>query len=408
MLNNRTRAIAALMLGATVAFGACGSSGGSSATKATTAPSGSTSATTAAGSSSATTAGGSASTPAFTVMVIGTFTSPASYNVPEIVPAVKAAFAGTPVKILSCNDEASASTGLACEHQAVVDHVSAVVAGYAEVEEDESILTTAGIPVIGTTDSTSSNSFAVQSSAGEYAGIGVGLAKAGCQRLGILYLDGTDYLADAIVGNIKWQAVAKASIPINAPDLTPDIAKLAESKVQCIAISTEPNTVIQAMTAIKQSGLNVKVAMVSAILLPQVLSSLGSEANGIIAVEGQVDPDSTAPVVGVIKAAMKAVDPKAPLTTAAIGAWASAELLRDASQQIKGSVTAASMLTALNGLRNASTDGALPPFSAIPLTNKAYARFFAHYDIDYVVENGVLTQPSGFYDLASSLDNTSL
>jgi hypothetical protein len=56
-----------------------------------------------------------------------------------------------------------------------------------------------------------------------------------------------------------------------------------------------------------------------------------------------------------------------------------------------------------HGLRNASTDRALQPFSAIPLPPPAYKRFFNHYGINYVIENGAPTQSSGFYDLSAAL-----
>jgi hypothetical protein len=363
--------------------------------------------TTTAGATGGTTAGATAGGKSYSVMVIGEFTSPASYNVPEIVTATKAAFAGTGVQVLSCDDQGSPSAGLSCEHKAIVDHVAAVDAGYAYVAADESPLNQAGIPTIGTTDSTSPVSFAVASSAGEYAAIGVGLAKAGCQRLGILYLDGTDFLANAIIGGATWQSVTKAAIPVNAPDLTPSITKLAEGKVQCIAISTEPNTVPQAMTAIKQDGLNVKVGMVEAILTPQVLSALGSQANGIVAIEGQLDPSDPAPVMATIRSEMKAVSSNAPVTTAAITAWASAKLIEAAAKNITGPVTASSMLAALNGLRNVSTDGAIPPFSAIPLSNPAYARYFNHFGIYYTIQNGIPQGSSGFFDITSALNNKS-
>jgi Periplasmic binding protein len=340
----------------------------------------------------------------YTVMVEGGLTGPASYTVPEIVPAVKAAYRGVSgVKIISCDDQFSSADDLNCQEAAVTDHVSVVIAGFGLLSEDESILTKAGIPVIDDTDTTSPNSFAVNSNNGEYSGIGVGLAKAGCHRLGILLIDGTSTLASAIVAGAKWQSVTEAPVPANAPDLTPSVAKLAGAKVQCIAVSLEPNAVLQAMIAIKQDKLKVKVAMVSAVLTPQVLSSLGSEANGIIAIEGEVDPTAQVPVVATIKKEMKAVDPSAPVTAAAIAAWASAKLVIDAAPTIRGAVTASSMMKALNHLRNASTDGAIPPFSAIPLKNPAYARYFNHYDIDYVIENGHLKPLTGFYNVESAL-----
>jgi hypothetical protein len=351
----------------------------------------------------------SASAQPYEVMVAGSLTGAAAYTTPEIVAAVEGAFRGVKgVKVVSCDDQQMSSGGLACEHTAVTDHAAAVIVGAnSYVGQNESLLTQAGIPAIGVTDATSANSFAVESSAGLYAGIGVGLSKAGCRRLGILYLDGTDFLSNAIIGGAKWQSVTEAAIPFNAPDLTPSIAKLAEAKVQCIAISVEPNTVIQAMIAIKQDNLKVKVGMVSALLDPQVLSALGKQANGVISIEGQIDPSVKSPVLTQITKDMAAIDHRQPVTTAAVLAWASAKLVIDARAHIKGAVTAASMMKALNGLRNASTDGAIPPFSATPLTNPAYVRFFNHFAIDYVIENGKPKALTGFYDLTSVLDKKS-
>jgi len=348
----------------------------------------------------------------YELMVVGSLTGQGAYTTPEIVPAVEGAFraAGdTGVKIVTCDDQQTSADALDCEHEAVVDHVAGVIVGANSlVAENESLLTQAGIPAIGVTDATSANSFAVESAAGLYAGIGVGLSKAGCTRLGLLYLDGTQFLSNAIIGGAKWKSVTEAAIPFSAPDLTPSIAKLAEGKVQCIAISVEPNTVIQAMIAIKQDDLKVKVAMVSALLDPQVLSALGSQANGIISIEGNIDPAGNAPALATIKKQMQAIQPKAPVTTASILAWASAKLVLDAQANIKGSVTAASLLKAMNGLRNASSDGALPPFSAVPLKNPAYTRFFNHYAIDYLIEKGRPKQLTGFYDLTSVLNKKSI
>src|SRR6202034_1273248 len=255
---------------------------------------------------------GAATGKSYKVMVIGSLSGVASYQVPEIVPAAKAFFHAkdSNVTVLSCDDQFTESDALDCEHDAVTDGVDAVVGGYAFLAENESILEAAGIPVVGTTDTTSSVSFGLSNGTGLYAGIGVGLSKTGCKKLGILYLDGTQVLAQAIVGNFKWKSVTYSVIPANAPDLSSPVAKLAQANVQCIAISTEPNQVIQAMTAIKQADLkNVKVAMVEAILTPQVISALGSQANGMISIEGNIDPLSGAPVVKTITSEMKAVNP---------------------------------------------------------------------------------------------------
>src|ERR1700728_2191472 len=312
---------------------------------------------------------GAATGKSYKIMVIGSLSGVASYQIPEIVPAAKAFFhkADPNVTVLSCDDQFTESDALDCEHEAVTDGVAAVIGGFAYLAENESIIEAAGIPAVGTTDSTSSVSFSISNSNGLYAGIGGGLWQARCEKLGILYLDGTQALATAIVGNFKWKSVTYSVIPDNAPDLSSPVAKLAQANVQCIALSAEPNQVIQAMTAIKQAGLkNVKVAMVEAILTPQVLSALGSEANGMISIESNIAPLSGAPVVNTITSEMKAVNPSAPVSSAAIISWASADVISQAAAKITGTVNAASMVKELNGLRNVSTTGVLPPISRGP------------------------------------------
>src|ERR1700728_3329489 len=171
---------------------------------------------------------GAASTKSYTVMVEGGFTGLSGYSVPEIVPAVKAAYRGVSgVTIVSCDDQFTSSGDLNCQQSAVAQHVSVVIAGFGLLAEDESILNKAGIPVIDDTDATSPVSFAVNDDEGEYAGLGEGLSKAGCRRLGILELDGTSTLVDAIIGGAKWQSVTQSAIPADAPDLTSSIAKLS-------------------------------------------------------------------------------------------------------------------------------------------------------------------------------------
>jgi ABC-type branched-subunit amino acid transport system substrate-binding protein len=201
------------------------------------------------------------------------------------------------------------------------------------------------------------------------------------------------------------RASTEASVPFGAPDLTPAIAKLAEAKVQCVALSVEPQVVAQAMIAIQQDGLKAKVAGIGAVITNQVISSLGKRADGMIVIGEEANPgDKSTPVIAQIKKEMLAAGSKLPVTTSAVLGWAAAKLVLAAAPHVKGSITAASMLKALNGLRDVSTDGAIHAFSAIGLKNPADTRLFNHYVIDYVVENGALKPASGFVDLTPVLD----
>jgi hypothetical protein len=382
--HSRSGRFAALAVSTAVLLAACGSSAAKQAT----------------GGSG----GGASTNKSYTVMVIADTSGSFGFTTPEVIPAVKGAFGHDPeVKVVTCDSMGTASAALNCEHQAVVDHAAAVIVGQSNVGQDQAILTQAGIPALGDTDFTSPTSFSLSN--GYSPPIGLGLYNTGCRRLGIIYLDGTDSLVQGIIEGGKWQTVAKAAIPANAPDLTPAVAKLGEAKVQCIALSVIPTEVAQAMTAVKQGGLNVQVAGVSSIITKQVISSLGSVANGMLVIGAETNGgDSTAPVITQIATDMKAFGSNAAVTQLAVLDWAGAKLVLAAAQHIQGPVTAGAMLTALNGLRNVSTDGAIHPFSAIPLKSKAYPRAFNHYVIDYVVKSGVPTRLSNFIDLTSVLE----
>ena len=347
----------------------------------------------------------------FKIMVAGDFTSSGlAYTTPEVVPAVKGAFRNHPnITVITCDTKSDTAASDACEQQAVQDKVAAVIVGFSRIGQDQSILTRAGIPVIGDAeaDSKATTAFSLANGNVEYYGIGIGLAEAGCKSYGTLYLDGTDVLANAIKAGAATKGLseaARAAVAISAPDLAPAIAKLTAANVDCIALSVVPTQIVQAVTAIKQTGKSIRVGAVSAIFLSQVISALGSSLNGAISINQVRNvPDNAAPGGAMVQADMAAEDPKAPITQLAVIAWASAQLILDALPSIKGSVTASSLLTALNGLRNASTDGMTPPVSMTPLSNPLYARMFNPNAINYTIQNGQSTSSGGFYDLTPAL-----
>ena len=118
-------------------------------------------------------------------------------------------------------------------------------------------LTDSGIPVVGFSDATSANSFQVQNTISQFVGMGVGLAKDGCKKVANLYQDGFSTLADGVKQGAETagaREVARASFPANAPDLAPAVAKLMDANPQCIALAILPTAVVQAVTAIKQTG----------------------------------------------------------------------------------------------------------------------------------------------------------
>jgi len=354
---------------------------------------------------------GTASAEPIKVMVIGDLTSQSlGFTVPEIVPSAKAALKTVKnVEILTCDSKGDAAVGEACGKKAVDAQVDAVILGFGQGMGDA--LAAAGIPVVGNPpNATAPNSFPTISSFALYAANGVALAKSGCKKLGILYLDGTDFLVNYVKAGAESagaKEVARAPIPANAPDLTPAVAKLTGAGAQCIALSVIPAQVVQAVTAVNQTGKRLQMAAVSAIMTKEVRDSLGELSNGIIIVDNQLNPEDRSPAIKKVTKRIKAVDPAADITQVGLVAYIGGRLLAAAIPQVQGDVTPASLTAALNGLRDTPVDGLIHPYSAVELTNPSFKRFFNHYGISYKIVNGRPKAQTGFFDLADVLDSVS-
>jgi branched-chain amino acid transport system substrate-binding protein len=392
----RTKAVpVALALGAALALAACGSSSSKAS-----APSSSSSS-----SSSSSTAPTSAKISA-TLLLSGDLTGQV-FTMPEIVPTVKGEFRNLPgVKIETCDSKGTANGGLACEEKAIADHVDGVILGAGYITQNSALLLKAGIPVIGSADTTSANSFAVVSTNAEFAGIGIGLANAGCTKLGTVYYDGTSYLADLIKKGIESKGgteVARSAVALNAADLAPSIAKITGAGANCVAVSLAPTAAAQALTAIKQSGKTLTVGSVSAVFSQQLINSLGAGlTNGLVVVDSQLNGADDAPGIAAIKADIASQNSTAPVTQLGIVSWAAGRVVQAALAKVQGTVTPASLTTALNGLRNVDMDGVIHSWSSVELSNPAYRRLFNHYGITYTVNNLKATNNGDFFDFAGS------
>jgi hypothetical protein len=322
---------------------------------------------------------------------------------PEAPQAFRAAFAGKSVTITVCDDQGTSTGNIDCEHQATTNHVAAYVV--TQANQNQSLVDQAGIPVVGVANDTSPQSFDVSAQQGLFAGMAVALQKKGCKRLGTVIDEGGQSYAAQVAKAKKWQSVTDAFIPIAAPDLSPDIAKLAQAHVQCVDMATLSTQIPQVLIAIKQANLKVPVALPGIILTSQVQSSLGSLANGLIEVVSTPDPSSHA-VANVTKK-MHAVNKGIKVDSASLDSWAIARIVEDGAADVHGKVTSTSLLAALNKLRNASTDGLFPPLSMKPQSNPAALRDFDTYVQSFVLENGKLTQASGFFNIQKEI-NTAL
>jgi ABC-type branched-subunit amino acid transport system substrate-binding protein len=344
----------------------------------------------------------------FKVMVIGDITSAAlGFSVPESVPAVKAAMKGiSGVEVTSCDSKSDVNAATECQQKAVADGVSAVVLAFGRASQDMKVLTDAGIPTVGVTDTTSPNSFAMASSFAQYTAVGVGLAKEGCKKLGILLLDGTDFLVDYVAAGFESEGgeeVARAPLASTAPDPTAAIAVLTGAGAECIALSVIPTQVAQAVTAVRQSGEDLLMAGVGAIFTKDVLESLGDSAEGLLIVDNVLNSNDDQPAMNEFKADLKALDKSAEPTGQGVLAFVSGSYLAAALETIPGEGTPANVQAALAALRDVDLKGIAPNMSSTELAKAEYKRLINHYGITYKITDGKPEKSGDFYDLGPSM-----
>jgi ABC-type branched-subunit amino acid transport system substrate-binding protein len=361
--------------------------------------------TTAAGATSAAAPGANAKGK---ILVLGDFTSTIPFTLPEIVPMVKGVLKGFPnLDIETCDAKGTAPAFLICEQKAIQDKVAAVVMGFSAGGQDMSVLTKANIPIIGSGDAHSPNMYPVSESFSEYVALGAGLYQTGCKKLGIIYLDGSDFLVNYIKAGFEGKGgkeVARASVAANAADVTPAVSKLTGAGAECVAVSLTPSGAAQALTALKQSGKSLIIGGISAVFSQQVLDALKSLTDGLVVVDVQLNAADNAPGITEAAATMHSVDPKATMTQQAVSAFVAARLVAAALPKVTGDVTTASFTTALNSLRDVDMLGVVSPWSTTPLASKSFPRIFNHYGVNYTVHGGKSTKQGDFYDISSLLN----
>jgi len=319
---------------------------------------------------------------------------------PEASAAFKAAFAGTPAKIVVCDDQGTTTGNIECQHEAVADHAVAFTVG--QSNQDQSVVDKANIPVVGVANDTSPQSFDISGQQGYFAGMAVALHKLGCKRLGQLVAEGGQSYADQTAKAEPWQSVTDAFMPLGAPDVSPEVAKLVQAHVQCADIATVGSQIGQVLTAMKQAGLHVPVALPGAVVTTQEQQSLGSLGNGLILVE--TTPPLSSPAVAAVAKKMHKVDKSITIDALSLTGWVNARIIQDGIAGVHGQVTNTSLMKALNKLRNANTDGLYPPISMKPGSNPAAVRDFDTYVNTVVLKNGQMTQPSGFFNVGPEIN----
>ena len=316
-------------------------------------------------------------------------------------PAFQAAFHGTKAKLIVCDDKGTDAGNLLCQHQAVQDHVAAIHAAH---QVDETVASQAGIPVVGVTDATSNVSFETSGAPALFVGMAVALYKEGCRKLGFVATEGAEIYQTQVSKAEPWKSVTTAYLPINAPDVTAPIATMKSAGVQCIAEVSLPAQITQVVTAVHQADLKVPVIVPGIIVTPQIISSLGSLADGMQEVVSSPDPSFPTAAIKTVTKKIKTYDPKAAVQQTELLGYVFGQIILDAAANVKGPVNASSMMKSLNHLRDANTDGIIPPISMVPRTPANDRRDFDTNIQTYKIENGRLTAPSGWINVGTQLD----
>jgi hypothetical protein len=351
------------------------------------------------GFSSASASGSGGST--YSVMLENVLSGPQVSATASSTPAFQAAFHGTKAKLIICDDKDTPAGNLLCQHEAVQDHAAVIMAAH---QVDETVANQAGIPVIGVTDGTTRVSFEISGAPALFVGMAVALYKQGCRKLGFIATEGAEIYQTQVSKAEPWKSVTTAYLPISAPDVTAEVATVKSAGVQCIAEVSLPAQITQVVTAVHQANLKVPVIVPGIIVTPQIISSLGSLANGLLEVVSSPDPTFQTAAIKAVTKKIRAYDPRASVQQTELLGYVFAQIVLDAAANIKGPVNASSMMNALNRLRNANTDGIIPPLSMIPRASANDHRDFDTNIQTYKIENGRLTDPSGWINVGAALD----
>ena len=364
--------------------------------------------------SGATSAGAAKEKPEIDVLLSGLISSQVT-SYPHQVDGAKAAAKailkknGVKINITVCNDGLDPNLAAGCARQAVSDGMDAVVGGISG--SSAALLPTleaAKIPYFGSTpqanaDYQSPIAFpfvpgipAVPMSQAPLA------KKLGCKKVGVLAADqaSSQVLASNLLKALNQIGLqgSVTNVPLSTPDYAPYVAQTLDDDADCIVVSVPG--IGQAITAIRQST-DPKIPIITgaAFLNPQLRATLGSALDGVWTTnQWLVAAD---PTVKEFKAEMAAYSPDQSLADDfALLGWANVHAVYQASQNVKGEVTSASLIKAAD--KTTFDLGAYPKpinFAAKPAV-KTLPRLKNTYMTVYEVKDGEFV-PSGAVDISN-------
>jgi hypothetical protein len=318
-----------------------------------------------------------------------------------------------------------------CAEQAVSDHVLAVVGSNSDYDSVVyPVLAAAKIADIGSFPDTSADNTSLESTPFLTptivleAGLAIELKQLGhCTKVAILNIAGsavTQSEDDAFAAGARWageKVAAPENLSATLSDYAPTVAILQGSGVDCIAdgLSTEGN-LPALLTAITDSGKQMKVAFVGVGVTTSQLQGIGAAANNLLAdVAGEEDalvnlvqPAKTTPQERLMISDFgRASSAAAPNGNLDMPGWVSADVLNIELKRLVAQnlpITSANVLVALRQ-NYAITTGVMPPvnFSSPGLIN-GYNRIHNTY-VNYIKIVNFQQQPYDYklHDTAAAL-----
>jgi ABC-type branched-subunit amino acid transport system substrate-binding protein len=264
--------------------------------------------------------------------------------------------AGHQIHLVVCNDNATPTTAANCARGAVAAHSVAVVEGISlEGGTIDPILQAAGIPVIASpvspADYADPDAFLKDGGTITLWGAeGELLAQGGCHKIGILY-DNSNASGATGPGIVKAgiettglaTVVGSEGVPEESPDLQPLVTTLEQAGAQCIASTLTPDQQVDAIRAVHQSAKpDIRLGAIGPSLPVALASQLGQVAKGTLITNVMYLPGD--PKAAGFNTISKGV---ANVSGFSENAYEGLEILKVATQGLSGSLTAASMLHAL-------------------------------------------------------------
>jgi ABC-type branched-subunit amino acid transport system substrate-binding protein len=345
----------------------------------------------------------------FKVLVISDMSGGTTgFTTPEVEATVKGALKEFPAaQVTVCDSKSDPNEAKACAREAVDGGYAAVIIGYGTGSSETATLTAAGLPVLGQPNASVDGAFATASGLSVFKGMGAGLKPMKCKNYGMLALDGIDNLNDqtkAGAASVGVKEVARATVATNSPDQSPAVAKLVDAGAQCITLAMGATQLVQAMTAINQTGKNLKVMAPGAVVTKSVLDELGPLSKNLYYVTSELSPDdSDRAAFKQMRADINKVDKSEPITSIGIHSYVASKLLEEAAKNVQGDVTKESLLASLNAMKEFDAGELMGPISMTPLTNPTFKHLINPWVIVYTTKNGKVVRVGDFLDISSLL-----